>query len=134
MTSENFLTLSQAADQAGISKPTLRKWLEAGKIPGATTEAKGNRKDWRIPLTELLAAVDQANRNSPAAKAKAKADRTEALEADYDRLLSELNHAKELLARTERELEDYRQRERQMFLVIETRQAQEQRRFRWFGR
>ena len=46
-------TLSEAAERTGISRSTLRRRLDQGKFPGAYRD---QAKQWRIPLTDLLAA------------------------------------------------------------------------------
>lgn len=46
-------TLSEAAAHTGMSRSTLRRRLDQGKFPGAYRD---QAKQWRIPLTDLLAA------------------------------------------------------------------------------
>ncbi len=46
-------TLSEAAEHTGMSRSTLRRRLDQGKFPGAYRD---QAKQWRIPLTDLLAA------------------------------------------------------------------------------
>ena len=46
-------TLSEAAERTGMSRSTLRRRLDQGKFPGAYRD---QAKQWRIPLTDLLAA------------------------------------------------------------------------------
>lgn len=47
------LTLGQAVDASDVSRSTLRRWLQAGKVPGATRTEDGG---WAIPVDGLLAA------------------------------------------------------------------------------
>jgi sugar phosphate isomerase/epimerase len=47
------LTLAQAVDAANVSRSTLRRWLQTGKVPGATRTDDGG---WAIPIDGLLAA------------------------------------------------------------------------------
>jgi excisionase family DNA binding protein len=48
-----WLTTEQARQMIGISIPTLRRWLKAGRLPGA--ERKGGR--WRIHHATLSLAI-----------------------------------------------------------------------------
>ena len=57
---EQLLTLADAARAVGVSKPTVRARVKAGKIPGAVIEEDGT---YRIPLGPLLEAFP--DRNTP---------------------------------------------------------------------
>jgi predicted DNA-binding transcriptional regulator AlpA len=46
-------TLTEAVQRTGISRSTLRRYLDAGKFPNAY---KDTSKAWRFPLEDLLAA------------------------------------------------------------------------------
>jgi hypothetical protein len=137
MTSDTYLNASEAAKQTGKSLVTIRHYLSSGKFPNATQTAKGKVQVWRIPLTDLVSAglMDKVSNSSKKPSLEVMAEnRATDLELTIDRLRGELIHAKELLARADQELESYRQRERQLFLALETKQAQDQRRFSWFRR
>lgn len=56
MTSETYFTLIQAASACNISPPTLRKYLEQGRLPNAKQTPKGKVLVWSIPMSDLLAA------------------------------------------------------------------------------
>lgn len=47
------LTLAQAVDASDVSRSTLRRWLQTGKVPGAIRTDDGG---WAIPVEGLLAA------------------------------------------------------------------------------
>jgi sugar phosphate isomerase/epimerase len=47
------LTLAQAVDAANVSRSTLRRWLQTGKVPGAARTDDGG---WAIPIEGLLVA------------------------------------------------------------------------------
>jgi hypothetical protein len=136
MSSETYFNASEAAEQTGKSVVTIRHYLASNKFPNATQRPKGKVKVWQIPLTDLQAAglLDKVSSSKKPSERELNELRTSGLERDYDRLETELRHTKELLARAERELEDYRLRERQLFLALETKEAQERRRFSWFRR
>lgn len=53
-----LLTLADAARAVGVSKPTVRARVKAGKIPGAVIEEDGT---YRIPLGPLLEAFPGRN-------------------------------------------------------------------------
>lgn len=46
-------TIREAVERTGASRSTLRRRLDQGKFPGAYLDQAGQ---WRIPLTDLLAA------------------------------------------------------------------------------
>lgn len=56
MSSETYFTLVQAAAACKLSPPTLRKYLEQGRLPNAKQTPKGKVLVWSIPLSDLLAA------------------------------------------------------------------------------
>jgi hypothetical protein len=136
MSSETYFNASEAAERTGKSLPTIRHYLQAGKFPNATQRPKGKVKVWQIPLTDLVASglLDKVSAPKQPSAQEVTSTHSEALLRDLDRLELELSHARELLARTEQELETYRQRERQLFAALETRETQERRRFAWFRR
>jgi len=49
----NFISLTEAAKQTGKSITTIRRWIEAGKIPGVTKTETG----YKIPVQALLGVV-----------------------------------------------------------------------------
>lgn len=134
MTSETYLNASQAHQLTGKSLPTIRKYLANGKFPNATQTPKGKVQVWQIPLTDLVAAgltdsISSSSPPTPEAGAKETAPAVTIAE-----LQTALQHTRELLARAESELQRYINRERQLFSALETRAAQERRRFSWFRR
>ena len=50
----NFISLTEAAKQTGKSITTVRRWIDAGKIPGVTRTATGG---YQIPIQALLGVV-----------------------------------------------------------------------------
>jgi len=137
MTSETYFNASEAAKQTGKSLPTIRHYLASGKFPNATQTAKGKVQVWQIPLTDLVSAglMDRvSNSRKQPSETELKELKETALNSEIDRLESELRHTRELLSIRLTELESYRQREAQLFAALETKQTQDQRRFRWFRR
>ena len=137
MSSETYLNASQASQRTGVSLPTMRKWLAAERFPNATQTAKGKVKVWQIPLTDLVAEglLDKVSSPSKTATDSEKSEtRATALKTRIDTLEMELRLTKELLVRADRELEEYRTRERFNQNSIETRDTQERRRFSLFRR
>ena len=49
-----WLTAEQAREMIGISVPTLRRWLKAGRLPGA--QRHGGR--WRVHFATLVRALE----------------------------------------------------------------------------
>ncbi len=137
MSSETYLNASQASQRTSVSLPTMRKWLAAERFPNATQTAKGKVKVWQIPLTDLVAEglLDKVSSPSKTAPDSEKSEiRATALKTRIDTLEMELRLTKELLVRADRELEEYRTRERFNQNSIETRDTQERRRFSLFRR
>jgi vacuolar-type H+-ATPase subunit I/STV1 len=137
MSSDTYFNASEAAKQTGKSVVTIRHYLASGKFPNATQTAKGKVQVWRIPLTDLVSAglLDKVSNPAQALSSQEQRELKEtALVSELDRLETELRHTRELLAIRLTELESYRQREAQLFSALETKQTQEQRRFRWFRR
>lgn len=137
MSSETYFNASEAAKETGKSVVTIRDYLAKGKFPNATQRPKGKVQVWQIPLTDLVAS-GLLDKVSSASKDPSRAQLTEtratALETRIVELETEIRLTREILARTDQELEGYRQRERQLFLAIETRESQDRRRFNWFRR
>jgi DNA-binding transcriptional MerR regulator len=133
MSSETYFNAQQAAKATGVTKVTIRTYLDRGDLPNAEQVARGKVMVWKIPLSELVAAglLDKvkaiADEQAIQDSAKNEAIRTAKLEV-------ELRLPNELLARADQELENYRQRERQLLLSIETSQAQGRPSFSWFRR
>lgn len=134
MTSETYLNATQAAQRTGKSLPTIRKYLANGKFPNATQTPKGSVLVWSIPESDLYLAglMSKVSKSTP--ETVEKEFRESALFAQIGQLESELRHSRELLARADLELQGYRDRERDQRLALETREAQERRRFSWFRR
>lgn len=56
------LSAAQAAREAGVSRPTIARAIEAGRLPGAYRDQRGH---WRIPVPDLLGAGFQIGKPSP---------------------------------------------------------------------
>jgi len=128
---KDYLNINEAARATGLSIPTIRSKIDKGLLPGASQVQDGKRKLWRIPYTDLVAAGLVGKVSSEPDKAE---NRATALEIRIDTLETELRHVRDTLARADQELDRYRQRESQGWSALETREIQEQRRFRWFSR
>lgn len=55
-------TISEAAERCGVSRSTVRRYREQGKLPNAFTDAGGA---WKIPLDDLLAVGWKPNAPTP---------------------------------------------------------------------
>lgn len=121
---KDYLNISEAAKELGVSIPTIRLKLERKVFPNAHQVKQGKRKTWRIPLSDLIASgeLDKVKPTEP------ETTRSEALEVEIDRLNAEISHLRELLARADKEIETYRPI---VLNVLETRAAQEKRRSLW---
>ena len=49
-----YLTTQQAAEALDVDGSTVRRWCQAGKLPGATFVGEGRRKNWMIPADALV--------------------------------------------------------------------------------
>jgi excisionase family DNA binding protein len=102
------LTVAEAAQVCGLSTSTIRRYLRAGRFPGARqapSPVPGQPRQWRIPTDDLLEAGlgrQQATPSGHAEQHQAPGDPADAW-ADRDRVQA-LEHALEL-ERTRLELE-----------------------------
>ena len=130
MSSETYLSISEAARATGKSIPTIRAYLTKGKLPNATSSAKGEARAWKIPLTDLVVAglLDQVTAPNQAEAASPSTptlgERVAALEAENRQLRERLEEA----------LKDKQLFSTMFAAQLETRQVQESRRRRWFSR
>jgi DNA-binding transcriptional MerR regulator len=131
MSSETYLSISEAARATGKSIPTIRAYLTKGKLPNATSSTKGESRAWKIPLTDLVVAglLDQVTTPSepePTATPSTPTlgERVAALEAENRQLRERLDEA----------LKDKQLFSTMFASQLETRQVQENRRRRWFSR
>lgn len=85
------LTTQQAADLLGISRPTLIKVLDGGKLP--YTRSGTHR---RLALTDVLEYRDQRRRDQYAAISRLSVDVDES--SDIDEVLSDLKIARKAVA------------------------------------
>jgi hypothetical protein len=133
---KDYLNINEAAKATGLSIPTIRAKLAKDLLPNAHQVPEGKRQTWRIPLSDLQAAglLDKVSSPKQPSETEAKELKETALISEIDRLETALKAKDELLRLTTQTLEDYRARERQLFLALETKQTQEQRRFSWFRR
>jgi DNA-binding transcriptional MerR regulator len=71
MSSDKLLSISEAARATGKSIPTIRNYLDKGKLPNAKSKPKGSSKAWFIPLADLVAAglLDKVTSGSEPAQA-----------------------------------------------------------------
>lgn len=123
------MSINEAARLTGLSIPTIRAKLDKGLLPNAKKVKQGKRNSWQIPLNDLLDA--ELVKPQPDQE---ETDKVTELESKVKDLTKDLDHTRELLAARLEELEAYKQRERQLFNAIETREAQEKRRRFWlFG-
>jgi hypothetical protein len=128
---KDYFNINEAAKATGKSIPTIRAKLDQGLLPSAHQVTEGKTKRWRIPLSDLIAA---GLLDSSAPSSEAGQSRTQALESEIDRLNAENRRLSELLEMTRESLSEYKQRERALFMAIETRDTQQRRRFSWFTR
>lgn len=130
MSSETHLNISEAARATGRSIPTIRNYLETKRLPNAKAVKNGERKTWRIPLTDLVAAglLDNVKPTTASASdSQALAEARELIAA----LRAENGQLRERLADAQQARADliaaYAPR-------IETAQTQAERRRFWFSR
>jgi len=123
------MSINEAARLTGLSIPTIRAKLDKCLLPNAKKVKQGKRNSWQIPLNDLLDA--ELVKPQPDQE---ETDKVTELERKIENLTKDLDHTRELLAARLEELEAYKQRERQLFNAIETRETQEKRRRFWlFG-
>ncbi|MFD6243368.1 helix-turn-helix domain-containing protein [Streptomyces diastaticus] len=68
-------TQAQAAAACGVGRTTIRRWRQAGQLPGAYETPEGT---WKIPLADLLAHGAQVGTPAPPAPAPAPEEVAEA--------------------------------------------------------
>lgn len=120
---KDYLNINEAAQELGVSIPTIRLKLERKVFPNAHQVKQGKRKFWRIPLSDLIASgeMDKVKTKEP------EQTRSDALELEIDRLRTELTHKAELLERADREIATYRQ----LLFSLETKETIDKRRSLW---
>ena len=108
--SEPRLTIAEAARLCGVSASTIRRYLAAGRFPGAHQQPSsipGQRGLWRIPTQDLLAAglrpgqahgPDREQKNEPTSRRRGG--------QPADDRVRELEHALELERTRRRAAED----------------------------
>lgn len=126
MTTDQLLNISEAARASSKSIPTIRAYLEAGKLPNASSTAKGKSRSWLIPLTDLIAAglIDRVSSSSPEAADSELMQiklKVAALEAENEQLRERI---KDLATAREDLLAAYRP-------MLETLETQKKRRRFW---
>ena len=132
---KDYLNINEAAKACGLSIPTIRLKLERGLLPNAHQVSEGNRKTWRIPLSDLQAAGLLDSVKSEATPSQDQSQLVRDLELKLERLTAEANQLREQLAkaelREERALaEAFRAYQRQ----LETAERQGERRRLWLRR
>lgn len=131
MTSEHYLNISEAAKATGKSIPTIRAYLESGKLANAQATAKGKSKSWKIPLTDLVAAglLDKVETSSASASPSS---------GELEHLRIEVAQLRERLEGKDREIARLEQARIDLIAAyapqIETAERQAQRRRSWFSR
>jgi len=130
MSSEKYLNASQAAKETGVSVVTIRDYLAKGKLPNAKQTPKGKVQVWKIPLSDLSAA-GLLDKVSTPSEPEPKERQTPGLKRRIDTLEAELRLTRELLDEVKKDRDFLRGL---MPAQLETREAQEKRRFRWFSR
>ena len=67
MSPKKFYTVKQVADLVGVHRATIRRWLEAGRIP----EPDRDRNGWRIfSKEEVEVVLKYANKTIPSAQSQ----------------------------------------------------------------
>lgn len=94
------VTIAEAAQVCGVSTSTIRRYLRAGRFPGARQEPSrvpGQPEQWRIPTQDLLGAGLDRQRPTPSGHSEERQSAEDPPEAvaDRDRVLA-LVHALEL--------------------------------------
>lgn len=102
MSSDKLLSISEAARATGKSIPTIRNYLEKGKLPNATSKPKGSSKAWLIPLADLVAAglLDKVSSHSepalaPVSEVMELREQVAALKAENSQLRERLDDLKQ---------------------------------------
>jgi peptidoglycan hydrolase CwlO-like protein len=119
-------TISQAARIAGVHRNTVRRYLDAGKFPGAFREDRA--APWQIPISELIAAglkIRAPSTRDPEGQQRDRALRDmqrqiDSLAAQVHDLTRRAESAEALLAERERRIEDLQR----AMLLLETRGLQ----------
>lgn len=86
MTNRPAWTLSESAERTTASRSTLRRYLAAGRFPGAYKDSKGQ---WRFPMEDLLAVgieLRKASETSPSEQVQEENEPEPSLLTDEARL------------------------------------------------
>jgi DNA-binding transcriptional MerR regulator len=130
MSSDKLLSISEAARATGKSIPTIRNYLEKGKLPNAKSKPKGSSKAWFIPLTDLVSAGLLDKVSTPSEQALAPVSEVMELREQVAALKAENNQLRE-------RLDDLKQSRADLIAAyapqIETAEKQARRRS-WFSR
>ena len=130
MSSDKLLSISEAARATGKSIPTIRNYLDKGKLPNAKSKPKGSSKAWFIPLTDLVAAGLLDKVSTPSEQALAPVSEVMELREQVAALKAENNQLRE-------RLDDLKQSRADLIAAyapqIETSEKQARRRS-WFSR
>lgn len=106
------LTIAAAAAACKVSTRTIRRYLDADRLPGAykAHDKATNQDRWLIPITALLDAglKLQSPDDTPSAPEPAATDRVADLERELERTRAELRIQMMLAAEREKALEDAR--------------------------
>ena len=103
-----WLRLGQAADLLGVSRSTLRRWADSGKVASGRTPS-GQRRFWREDLAALLPAAADPAGSTAAPRGRRQQDRKLALLSRATQALTStlvLEDVLELVARTTAEAMD----------------------------
>lgn len=131
MSSETYFNLSKAVEVTGVSRPTLIKHLKAGRLPNATQQKQGKVLVWQIPLTDLQPYLDRVSTPKSAPKAAETLSEGQELRAKVRELEIEIRGLRETLAEV-RKTNDLLAA--LMPPQLETREAQQRRRWNWLRR
>jgi hypothetical protein len=131
MTSETYFNLTKAVEVTGVSRPTLIKHLKAGRLPNATQQKQGKVLVWQIPLTDLQPYLDKVSSPQTTPRSPQAASEGQELRAKIRELEIEIAGLRETLAEVRKHNDLLAAL---MPPQLETREAQQRRRWNWLRR
>jgi hypothetical protein len=131
MTSETYFNLTKAVEVTGVSRPTLIKHLKAGRLPNATQQKQGKVLVWQIPLTDLQPYLDKVSSPQTAPRSPQATSEGQELRAKIRELEIEISGLRETLAEVRKHNDLLAAL---MPPQLETREAQQRRRWNWLRR
>jgi len=138
MTSETYFNLTKAVEVTGVSRPTLIKHLKAGRLPNATQQKQGKVLVWQIPLTDLQPYLDKVSSPQTTPRSPQTTPRSPQAASEGQELRAKIRELEIEIAGLRETLAEVRKHNDLLAALmppqLETREAQQRRRWNWLRR